>query len=86
MLTHYSLVFLPHELRFRLPILIVPLIWIGMFSSPQRSRISSYRNTKAEYRCAHIEIFTKERPLPNNVRNVQPKGFIAYQSKVKVSV
>ena len=62
-----------------------------MFASPQRSRASTASSTKASEtrkKFAHhqVEIFTKEKPLPFNVRNVQPKGFVACQSKVNESI
>ena len=60
------------------------LINIVMYAAtPQRSRVSSsLRKATIQHRFTHVEIFTKERPLPTNVRNVQPKGFIACQSRV----
>ena len=31
---------------------------------------------------AHIKIHTKEDPIPTNIRQLEPKGFIALRSKV----
>ena len=61
-------------------------------ATPQRSRISSTssrvsssrRPSIQQIRFTHVEIFTKERPLPKAVKHVQPKGFIACQSKVNL--
>ena len=53
-------------------------------ATPQRSRVSSSRRPSIQHRFTHVEIFTKEHPLPKAVRYVQPKGFVACQSKVTI--
>ena len=52
---------------------------------------NEYKRIKAPKQCrqsssaskvAHIQIHTKEHPLPPNVRSLELKGFIALRSKV----
>ena len=54
-------------------------------ATPQRSRVSSSRKATIQHSFTHVEIFTKQQPLPTTIRSVQPKGFIACQSRVSDS-
>ena len=58
-------------------------------NSPRKSpkKVPKYSTSKFQgpssiSASAHIQIHTKENPIPPNIRTLEPKGFIAIRSKV----
>ena len=51
--------------------------------SPKKLPKYLHQQTSALSQLANISIFTKENPVPPNIRTLEPKGFIALRSKVQ---